>query len=208
MKRLLLLIIPLIILGCSRENLTFSGEDPDLLIGQSVKSSEKLSYYKGQPLNSKYFVSAEDMVSYIHFKKLDASGKGKDISLKDITPVGPDDETILLYAVNYDEGWELISADKRAPLVLASSPKGSFSLNDHNEASLIWIGYLAEEVLSLRLCNDKQPDFADEKILENMSASVDFWNEAMYAISGNWNPVESLNFVYNRRMIIGFSNNN
>lgn len=36
----------------------------------------------------------------------------------------------IAYIVNYAQGWELLSNDRRAPMVLASSPKGTFNIED------------------------------------------------------------------------------
>ncbi len=48
-----------------------------------------------------------------------------------VTPYVEDNDT-LMYIVQYDEGWELYSASKSTDMLICSSPKGKFDINDPN----------------------------------------------------------------------------
>jgi len=125
-------------------------------------------------LDTAYFVSNKDIEAYIHFKQLLAEGQGKDFEVLEIVPMGLNDEATLAYLLNYNEGWEIIAADKRAPMVLASGEEGSFSEYDAQENVMAWIECLESDVLGLRVCKER-PEWADEEAWENMLSSVDFW---------------------------------
>ncbi|MBO7467791.1 MAG: hypothetical protein J6T94_08950, partial [Bacteroidaceae bacterium] len=65
-----------------------------------------------EALDSACFVSESDIDAYIHFKQLLAKGKGKEFEVLEVAPLGLDDRTTLCYLLNYNEGWEIIAADK------------------------------------------------------------------------------------------------
>lgn len=125
-------------------------------------------------LDTVNFVSGKDIEAYIHFKQLLAEGQGKDFEVLEVVPMGLNDEATLAYLLNYNEGWEIISADKRAPMLLASGEEGSFSEYDVPENVMAWIECLESDVLGLRVCKER-PEWADEEAWENMLSSVDFW---------------------------------
>ena len=125
-------------------------------------------------LDTAYFVSDKDVEAYIHFKQLLAEGQGKDFEVLEVVPMGLNDEATLAYLLNYNEGWEIIAADKRAPIVLASDETGSFSLEEVPDNMMAWIECLEADVLCLRICNDR-PVWADDEVWVKMLSSIDFW---------------------------------
>lgn len=62
---------------------------------------------------SEFVVSEADIDCYISFKEKIAK---KEIPVKSIEPVRFGNE-VVAYAINYNDCWELISGDKRAPIV-------------------------------------------------------------------------------------------
>ena len=50
--------------------------------------------------------------------------------MNSITPYLNENGDTIAYIANYDEGWEVLSNDRRVPMVLASSEKGSFNLDE------------------------------------------------------------------------------
>ena len=123
-----------------------------------------------------YSVSKEGVEAYAKFKKL-AYGK----TLKNVTPFPEEGETAL-YIVNYDSGWELISADKRSTIVLGESDKGEFSVESDNSIMFSWVEVLADEILALKKIKGIPEDIEkeDKEIIKN---NLKFWN----CIEGNIN---------------------
>ena len=126
-------------------------------------------------LDTAYFVSDKDVEAYIHFKQLLAEGQGKDFEVLEIVPMGLNDEATLAYLLNYNEGWEIIAADKRAPTVLASDETGSFSGKETPENVIAWIKGLETDILYLRTFNNR-PEGINDEIWDKMLGSMDFWN--------------------------------
>ena len=62
-----------------------------------------------------YYVTDEDIDAYIHFKCLQT--KDDSLVVDSIRPITFDSEGAICYLINYKDGWEIISADKRAPVV-------------------------------------------------------------------------------------------
>lgn len=81
----------------------------------STRSEEIAVDYES--LDTVFFVTMKDVANYIHFRKLQAKDKGAEIEECEVTPMGLDDGITLCYFINYYEGWEIISADKRFPVV-------------------------------------------------------------------------------------------
>ncbi len=78
-------------------------------------------------VSDEYKVSLKDVDCYVCFKALEAKNKGHELSVRDISPIFSEKGDTLLYIINYNEGWDVISADKRSPMVLATSESGSFT---------------------------------------------------------------------------------
>lgn len=62
-----------------------------------------------------------------------------------IIPLAKDTDT-LLFIVNYENGWMLISGDKRTCPVLAESPDGFLDLTSAHNGILIWLDSMAEDI--------------------------------------------------------------
>lgn len=147
------------------------------------RSTLPLSTKGEQTINPKsldmvYFVSPEDIRAYTHFRKLLAKKDNVDLSVESIVPLGPQEDVTLCYLINYNDGWEVISADKRTPVVLAAQESGTLNLEEcpENEglaAQLSWIGYLAAEVLSVRSNPEYKPN--DPEAINGVTSSQDFW---------------------------------
>ena len=125
-------------------------------------------------LDTYYFVSDKDVESYIHFKKLLAESEKREFEVREVVPLGLNDEATLAYLLNYNDGWEIIAADKRAQRVLATDEKGSFDMKEAPEAVVAWIENLEMQVLYLRSCADR-PEWASDETWSKMLESIDFW---------------------------------
>ena len=112
-------------------------------------------------------VSMKDIEAYLHFKTLAYDKKA--VSVEPLA----DGEDTLLYVINYEEGWEIIAGDKRAPVRLAYGESGAFSFETENVEMLAWIESLAADVQALKHMEDFSS--CTEKQLSNMQSSRKFW---------------------------------
>lgn len=71
----------------------------------------------------------DNVLDYADFIK---KGKKDSRSLKShtVNPYLNHNGDTIAYVVNYAEGWDLLSNDRRTPLVLASSPEGTFNIEE------------------------------------------------------------------------------
>lgn len=145
MRKLIPIIIALLAFSCAKMPQQLQ---PRATIPVETKVSEpsdiKIDFER---LDTVYFVSSIDIEKYIHFKKL-LNPKTK---IKSVTPFEVQGVT-LFYVVNYDNGWEIISADKRTQPVLGRSEKGSFSMKNYEETPwATWAYTLGLDVLTERM---------------------------------------------------------
>lgn len=129
-------------------------------------------------LDTTYYVTDKDVEAYIHFKKLLAESAKKEFSVEEIEPLSLKNGFTLGYLFNYNEGWEIISADKRCPLVLASSDEGTLNLDELPEGVLTWIHSLESDVLYMRTINGI-PIGINEEQRSSIQASIDFWESIL-----------------------------
>ena len=165
MNRISLMLIGLVLIGCTATEFRRLNSTSDEAIA-SVLSRVEL---KGEDNN----VTIKDIEAYLHFKDLAYDKKAVSVEPK------AEGEDTLLYIVNYDDGWEIVAGDKRAPILLAYSDSGSFSNETKNVEMLAWIESLASDVQSLKYMEDVS--LCTEEQLSNMQNAKSFW--AM--ISGN-----------------------
>ncbi len=121
--------------------------------------------------NDDLFVSMDDVECYIKFKELSA---GKDIAVRSIVPVYGQGNRPLAYLLNYENGWELVSGDRRISPVLAGSEDGSLCLDSYPQPIHDWINRILEQIVLLQ----QQPNgslFLKQRE-EFFSSNLDFWN--------------------------------
>lgn len=82
------------------------------------------SFSSGAPSSNDVTIS--DLGVYIHAVKNIPKTKSDGVIIEPVC----DRSDTLLYIINYEKGWEVLTADKRAPRVVAFSESGSFHLND------------------------------------------------------------------------------
>lgn len=157
--------VMLLLVGCSHDELAV----PDELLVTTRAEMTEIDY---SALDTMYFVGDDDVETYIHFKRLIAESEKNEFDVRKVVPLG--DEAVLCYLINYNDGWEIISADKRATTVLASASTGQLDLALLPDAVKLWIECLAADVLSLRVNNGRPKNISDED-WEQMLNSVEFW---------------------------------
>ena len=104
-----------------------------------------------------YEVTSEDIEAYIKYKAL--ASKDESFEVKYVIPF-PDEDNPALYAIIFNDYWELISTDKRTAPVIASG-EGIFNQVIENNNLLSWIHCLADEVSVLKE-TDAYPKNADQ----------------------------------------------
>lgn len=143
------LLISSLISGCN----TFDVENPDS--SALLQSQEKLAV--------SYSVSSEDLADMIQYRVNSSQTKSDNETISyEVISYGLEGTETLMYIVNYSSGrWEIISADKRTPVVLASG-EGAFYQDDDSHASTLYLKMLAESILELK---QKETDLIDENVL-------------------------------------------
>ena len=71
----------------------------------------------------------DNVTDYVHFAK-NGGNRSRSTAMNSITPYLNENGDTIAYIANYDEGWEVLSNDRRTSMVLASSEKGSFNLDE------------------------------------------------------------------------------
>ena len=91
-----------------------------------------------------YAVTQFDIDSYINYMSRCHEEDG--LIVRSISPIERDGR-IVCYVVNYDDGWQIVSADKRGPIVLAECDSGSFSWGDANDEEAAWLECTTTQIL-------------------------------------------------------------
>ncbi len=145
MKKIIYLALPLLFVACNN-NLPFEEVELSTLTENS-QFSRGITYDEKVSDNS-FFIDTDDLNLFL--KSRQNHQNNKTFTIKQIIPLGPDNNTTVMYAVNYDEGWDIISADKRTQPILANSNSGTFNLNDLNPGVVAWLNGLAFDITNLR----------------------------------------------------------
>lgn len=164
MKRIFIGILLLsVMIGCTpRQGFDYIETDNDYLLLTKASLDRK---------SDSYSLTEADINNYFLFKQLEGKSKGKELKLLDIIPIYWEDMACL-YVLQYEEGFDVISADKRSPIPLAEVACGTFEeCNDPNGFGG-HLNLMAEEVwFSL---NGYLTDLSPEAE-ENTLSSLDFW---------------------------------
>ena len=169
----------------------FSGCQSDIIPYQPDEIDEEIAGSSSDPKGESdfsYFVSEEDLQDYLRYKSLALE---KEIEVNEIIPFKDAEDNTLLYIINYDEGWDLIAADKRATIPLGTSPEGSLSLDDKDCPVVTWVGCLAEDVSVMR-----KTDETVSNTSEVVEYNINFWkavtaDKSLFAdILNEYFPVE------------------
>lgn len=99
----------------------------------------------------------------------------KNNSVEKITPkYGDSDDCPAFYVIQYKDGWEAISSDKRGPIVLARSETGKYADMEIIEAANDWMKDIANDIICRR--TDKEHfNNIDKNVLSKETKSVIFW---------------------------------
>ena len=119
-------------------------------------------------INSSYTrVSYNDALHYVQ-KHTDTRTKS-DAEAFHIEPVVDKSLDTLLYIVNYENGWKILSTDKRVPAEVAYGDTGTIDLNTENPAFLSWLSGAAKDMKVIRATSDEGLSFSNDDIRFNIS---------------------------------------
>lgn len=183
MKRRLLFLALLFVglVGCTYNTLPDDVATPVVATEQGFDLSfaTRAEVFDGQSLDNTYFVAEEDLESYLNYKQ---QHSGKKITVKDYSAYGFDGSHTLFYVLNYDNGWEVVSADKRTQATLAYGESGSFSMgaDNTNEAEKLWMKMLASNVLQKRQRGGTKDG---ARLTDENQAHVDYWDFITNAVT-------------------------
>ncbi len=153
MKRLHFLCALLFVVffaGCSYNELPEGLANNQPIDGKIILNVEtRAEVYNGKELDRNYFVTATDLENFVEFRR--TTSKRSNFSVKEVKSYGFDSSQTLFYILNYEEGWEIVAADKRLQPTLAHGDSGEFTMECDNEPMKFWMNMLAEGVLQKRL---------------------------------------------------------
>ncbi len=165
-KLCLLFILPLLFAAC--ENV-LPVEEVDLssMVAEFTTPTKTVTF-EGHVVDMDYLVTSADLETYLELQPNSPNGLKRPV--KSVEAKGPNADVPLMYVVNYDKGWEILSADKRAQPVLAFSDGGEFSFETANPGERVWLEGLACDVLNLRTADKALQSRAAEN-----NPNVGFW---------------------------------
>lgn len=101
---------------------------------------------------SSFVVTDSDLESYIHYlNTIQESKRGQVIETSPVVHNGE----IVYYIINFESGWQLLSADKRGPIVLADNDDGFFTLSEANPCLLTWLDKIVDDIEFRRFNSDE-----------------------------------------------------
>lgn len=161
-----------------RKSLIFALFVAPMIVGCSLEQSASMgNEQKDFPLQTKAVCTGDDMAEYMlsetdlqRFVKAKELAK-PNVTVSEIVPI-MFNEIPCLYVVQYEDGFEIISADKRSPIPIATCDTGIFNECNDPEGFGGHIESIAEQVwFSLNGYYDNPSPETEEYI----QSSLDFW---------------------------------
>lgn len=121
-----------------------------------------------------YFVDMDDVDKYVDFRILESLSKGKALELKSVEPIRSESGEISMYVVKYNDGWDVISSDKRSPMVLASAESGEFECSEAGPHRF-YFDMVAEDLRNFTAYEDKQL-ILTKSLSEESNENVEYWD--------------------------------
>ena len=150
--------------SCSKESVK---QNNDFNEGLETKA-----YFSLEELMAEDVIVREPQIQkYIQFKVADKNNQGSEfLYLETVT----NNNEPTFYAIQYEKGWEIISADMRGPIVLAHSQEGTYKEALLNEAVASWFSTIVEEIETRRNDINHYKNISPD-ILKMESSSLEFW---------------------------------
>ena len=115
-------------------------------------------------------------------------------AVKSVTPIVSQHHDTVMYVVNCEKGWMLLSADKRVTPVLASSPTGEFNQNSTNPGVATLLNSFADKLLNMKL-QGKKTELSELKKNENFM----FWSRMTWGAAAKEDNTPSPKLALTRR---------
>ena len=147
-----------------------------------------------ESLNSEklHRVTQDNLISYLHACK----GMGADtksLNNIDIKPVLHDGDTVM-YIVNYDDGWDVLSADKRAPVILMSCDSGYLEEQElyQNEYQSDYVNTMKGAIYDLKKSDESYPISEEDNWndIALLTESEDTWTD--WYLTGSTTMIDTL----------------
>ena len=175
-SKLIFLSVAILASSCSSEK-AFAppSTETDGISMVSTRAHTVAFDFKPEDLDTAHFVGSKDIQDYLYFKSKTDRSKGDVQNIESFDYEG----ATLFYVINYEKGFEIISADKRTQYLLGRGEEGGFSMKDYEDTPWgTWMFTVAMDVLYVRL----NPTAISEEGSENIS----FWN--LISKSGHKGP--------------------
>lgn len=150
-----------------------------LILGCNV--SKDVNYDCYVPLQAQeefvvsYSVTPEDVDDMIRYRFSSCTKSDDKAVSYEVIPYGLPGTETLMYIVNYSsEEWEIISADKRTPVVLASGD-GVFTVEATNAAAMSFLNMMGEYIMELKNSGNS----SENEFLNNIMEWVEATGEAV-----------------------------
>ncbi len=120
--------------------------------------------------NSGHNVTLNQVISYAN--RNSHTTKGGECNYR-IEPYQNAAGDTLMYIINYgdNEGWQVLSSDKRTPAIIAEGYTGRFSIKEGSEGFRLWMDRTATDIETIRNSSDEELSFSAEEIAANRA----FW---------------------------------
>lgn len=150
----------------------FSCQKGNVLSSQRAVTSDLItkSNYSSE---EDFFVSTEDMECYSEFMS-HLKGKKQKGQVIEVTPVSYRGE-VTGYVVNYEDGWQVISSDKRGPIILAESSQGLFNFQDAPKGVQVWLNILFDDIFVRKFYLKEYYKSITKEGVEEEALSCNMW---------------------------------
>ena len=164
MKKGLLFVVFILLVSCTKWS--FSSVAP--MTGPLAVETKSIAP-KG---TDSFLVSGQDLSDYIKFRSLELNEK---IELKRVDSLRGGSGNPVAFALNYDNGWEIVSADKRTTPRLAYSEDGELNLDQCPATQKAWIESIMDEITVLQRMSEAQLNGLGEESMEEIARNIEFW---------------------------------
>ena len=135
-------------------------------------SPDTLSLKTKANTNSSFDVTEQDLNSYL--KYLSVHEKYKSNNVKSVTPLFYNG-SLVYYVINLTNGWRIISADKRGPIVLAKSDVGQYEEEFYCDVVQSWFESISKQILYRKEHSDEYYLKLSEQAVSNETKCLNFW---------------------------------
>ena len=134
----------------------------------------------GTSIKCKAFsLSEDDIEAYAQLLAFQQQTERKLFSIKPVVIRG----ITAFYVVNLEKGWQIISSDKRGPIVLAESNDGNFNIDEITDEEKSWFNGIGEQIISRINAPEEYYSALSEEGYANERLSLQFWNDIRGVIS-------------------------